>query len=68
MINLSVRASNIENSNSEDENYPLKASDMKDLILPAKPLYRINLDLDATIVSSEDSEKEPYNRSITSEK
>ena len=35
-----VRASNIENSDSENDDYPLRASKMKDLKHPAKPLFR----------------------------
>ena len=34
---VGVHASNIENSDSEDEDYPLKASRIKDLKHPAKP-------------------------------
>ena len=37
---IGVHASNIENSDSENEDYPLKASGSKDLRHSAKPLYR----------------------------
>ena len=36
---VGVRASNTEKSDSEDEDYLLRPSDMKDLRHPAKPLY-----------------------------
>ena len=57
-----VRSSNIENSDSENEDYRLKASEMKDFRHPVKTLYRNELDLDATIVSKDDSEEYIYHR------
>ena len=55
---IGVHASNNENSGSEDKDYLLKASEIKDLKHPAKPLCRKGLNLDTTIVSNEDSEEE----------
>ena len=48
-----VRAPNIEKSNSENEGHPPKAPESKNLRHPAQPLYRNELDLDATIISNE---------------
>ena len=55
---IGVYASYNENSDSEDEDFPLQASKMKDLRHPAKPLHRKEMNLDATIVSEENSEEE----------
>ena len=52
---IGVNASNTKNSDTENEEYRLKDSEMKDLKHPATPLQRIELDLDATMVSNEDS-------------
>ena len=52
------RASNIGNSYTEDGDYALGSSERKGSRHPTKPLYRNELDLDATIVSNEDSEEE----------
>ena len=57
---VGVYASNIENSDSEDEDYSLKASKMKDLKHPAKPLYPNESDVDATIHSDEETDEEDY--------
>ena len=59
-VNLSngVRASNVENSDSEKDDYPLRASKMKDLKHPAQPLFRSESDIDVTIHSGEESDKE----------
>ena len=51
-------ASYNKNSDSEDEDYTLQASKMKDLKHPAKPLHRSESNLDETIVSNEDYEEE----------
>ena len=55
---IGVRASNIENSDSENDDYPLRASKMKDLKHPAKPLFRSESDVDVTIPSDEESDAE----------
>ena len=46
---IGVQASNNGNSDSENEDYPLRASKMKDLKHPAKPLFRSESDVDITI-------------------
>ena len=59
-----VHASNNENSESEDEDFPLRASKMKDLKHPAKPLFQTESDVDVTIHSDDEtnseSEQEDY--------
>ena len=57
---IGVHASYNGNSDSEDEEYTLLASKMKDLRHPAKPLYRKEKNLDETLASDEDSEEEDY--------
>ena len=57
---ISVLASANENSKQEDEDYPPKASAIKYLWYPAKPLYRNERYLDTTKISNEDSEEEDY--------
>ena len=57
---MGVHASNNERSYSENVDYPLKVSEIKDLRNPAKPWYRNELDLNATIISKGDSEEENY--------
>ena len=54
---IGVHASNNENSETEDEDFPLKASKAKDLKQPAKPIYES--DVDVTIHSEEESDVEP---------
>ena len=59
-----VHASNNENSETEDEDFPLKASKMKDLKHPAKPLFQTETDVDVTMHSDDEtnseSEQEDY--------
>ena len=56
-----VRASNIENSDTENEgDHPFRASDMRELRNPARPLCQNVPNLDETILSEGDSEKEEY--------
>ena len=47
---IGVRASDYGNSDSENDDYPLRASKMKDLKHPAKPLFRSESDVDTTVV------------------
>ena len=54
---IGVPASNKDNSESEVDYYPLKASEMEELKHPAKPLCPNEPNFDTTIVSSDDSEK-----------
>ena len=56
-----------DNKNTKPEDYPLKASEMKELGHPAKPLYRNELHLDETIVSNEGSEVEDYHTVVVKE-
>ena len=46
---IGVHASNIKNSDSENEDHLLRVSGSKDLRLPARPLNRNEIDLDATM-------------------
>ena len=55
---IGVHASNNENSDSENDDYPLRASKMKDLKHPAKPLFQTRSDVDVTINSDEESDIE----------
>ena len=55
---IGVHASLNENSDSENEDHPLRASKMKDLRLPAKPMFRAESDVDVTIHSDEESDAE----------
>ena len=56
-----VHASNIENSDTEDEdNHPLRVSEMHELRNPARPIHRNMRNINETIVSNEDSEEEDY--------
>ena len=57
---VGVHASNIENSASEDEDYPLKASKMKDLKHPAKPFYPNESDVNVTMHTDEETDEEDY--------
>ena len=55
---IGVHASLNENSDSENEDHPLRASKMKDLRHPAKPMFRAESDVDVTIHSDEESDAE----------
>ena len=55
---IGVHASNNENSDSENDDFPLRASKTKDLKHPAKPLFRSESDVDVTIHSYEESDIE----------
>ena len=57
---IGVHASNNENSDSENDDYPLRASKMKDLKHPAKPFFETETDLDQIELSNEESEQENY--------
>ena len=60
---IGVRAFIIENSDSEnDDDYPLRASKMKDLKHPAKPLFQNESDVNVTILSNEKSDEEDYHK------
>ena len=62
---IGVHASNTENSDSENDDFPLRASKMKDLKHPAKPLLRSGSDVDVTIHSDDESDiEEDYHKLI----
>ena len=55
---IGVHASYNNNSDSENEDYPLRASKMRDLKHPAKPIFRSESDVDVLIHSDEESDAE----------
>ena len=55
---IGVHASNKENSETEDEDFPLRASKMKDLKHPAKPLFQTETDVDVTMHSDDETNSE----------
>ena len=57
---IGVLAYNYENSDSENDHYPLRASKMKHLKHPAKPLFQNESDVDVTILSKKESDEEDY--------
>ena len=57
---IGFRASNIEHSDSENDDYPLRASKLKDLKHHAKLLFQNESDVDITIHSNEKSDVEYY--------
>ena len=57
---MGVFASNNENSDSENDDFPVKASKMKDSKHPATQLYQNESDEDLTIHSNEESDEEDY--------
>ena len=58
---IGVHASENDNSDFENEdNHPIRASNMHELRNPAKPFCQNRFELDETIVSKEDSEEEDY--------
>ena len=58
---IGVHASENDNSDFENEDeYPIRASNMHELRNPAKPFCQNRFELDETIVSNEDSEEDDY--------
>ena len=55
-----VNASDNESIDSENEDIPLKASEMRDLRHPAKPIHQNDTTLDATVIFNEESDEEDY--------
>ena len=55
---MGVRASNNENSDYENDDFPPKVSKMKDLKHPADPLYQNESVVDVTILPDEESDAE----------
>ena len=61
-----VHASNIESSDTGDEdNHPLRASQMHELRNPARPIHQNIQNVNETIVSNEDSEEEEDHHMVT---
>ena len=62
---IGVRASNNKNPESENDDNPLRASKMKDLRHPARPIFNNESDVDETINPEDESdadEVEDYHR------
>ena len=57
---IGVHASYNDNSDSENEDYPLQTSKMRDLSHPARPFHESETNLNETMISDEDSEEEDY--------
>ena len=57
---VGVHASNNENSDSENDDYPLRASKMRDLKHPAKPLFQNESDVYVNLLSNEESDEKDY--------
>ena len=57
---MGVNASYNESLDSENEDIPLKASEMRDLRHPAKPIHQNDTTLDATVMFNEESDEEDY--------
>ena len=53
---IGVHASNNENSDSENDDSPLRASKMKDFRHPARPFFQNESDVDVTLHSNKESE------------
>ena len=62
---IGVHASNIENSEPEDGDNPIRASKMTELKHPAKPSFRSESDVDVTIHSDEESDIEEDYHMVT---
>ena len=61
---MGVNASDNESIDSESEDIPLKASEMRDLRHPAKPIHQNDTTLDATVIFNEESDEEDYHRRL----
>ena len=59
---IGVHAPNNENSDSENNDYPLRVSKMEDLRHPAKPFFQNEPDIDVTVLSNEESDEKDYHR------
>ena len=55
---MGIRASNNIDPDLEEDDHPLRTSNMTELGNPAKPFHQTELDLDETMISNEDSEEE----------
>ena len=65
---IGVHASNNGNSETENEDFPLRASKTKDLKHPANPLFQTETDVDVTMHSDDEtnseSEQEDYHTTL----
>ena len=57
---MGINASDNESLVSENQDIPLKASEMGELRHPAKPLQQKDTTLDATVIFNEESDEEGY--------
>ena len=57
---MGVHASENKNSDLEEDDYPLRASDMKELRNLDRPFYQNIPNLDEKVISKEDPEEEYY--------
>ena len=57
---IGILATNIKNSDTENEDNPLRASDMNGLRNPAESLYQNTPNLDESVIPNEDPEEEDY--------
>ena len=57
---VGVNASDNESLDSENEDNPLKASEMRELRHPAKPIQQNDKTVDATVIANEVSDEEDY--------
>ena len=55
---IGVHASNNENSDSENDDYPLRASKMRNLRHPVRPIFHNESDVDVTINPDDESDAE----------
>ena len=61
---MGVNASDNERADSENEDIPLKASKMRELGHPARPIHQNDTTLDATVIFNEKSDEEDYHTCI----
>ena len=59
---MGVNASDNESLDSENEDIPLKASEIRELRHPAKPIHQNDTTLDATVIFNEEPDEEDYHR------
>ena len=64
-MSIGVRATNSENSDSENYDFPLRTSKMKDLNHPTKPQFRSESAVEVTIHSDEESVIEEDSHMVT---
>ena len=62
---MGVNASDNDSIDSESEDIPLKASEMRDLRHPAKPIHQIDTTLDATVIFNEESDEQDYHSHLS---